>query len=436
MHTKLKEHIEKQLPFLEGKKLLIACSGGVDSVVLGYFMRELSFKMGLAHANFSLRGEESDGDEAFVMDLAKKWKVPVYSKTFPTLEYAEQNKCSTQMAARELRYSWFASLQKEYGYDYVLTAHHADDSLETLLINLSRGTGLQGLMGIPTINDTLVRPLLIFTRTEILEFAKKNQLFWREDSSNAKTDYLRNKLRHEVIPPFKAIGEQVLKRVQKTQAHLRDSHALVQDYADLVRRLVMNETPQGIEISLQKLQELPHPEALLYELLSPYGFTAWEDISHLISAQSGKQVFSQHYRLLKDREVFLLTEIPSETEKKSTYIQKNERQIAEPLRMTFIPTDTMGYIDKNTIYVDTEKLAYPLELRKWEEGDFFHPLGMKGKKKLSKFFKDEKLSLASKEQIWVLLSQEKVIWVVGWRADDRFKVTPKTKNVLKISVAH
>jgi tRNA(Ile)-lysidine synthase len=434
MFKACKQHIEETFPFLKEGKLLVACSGGLDSVVLGYVLKELGYNIGLAHCNFSLRGEESDEDEAFVINLAEKWNIPVFTETFDTKEYAAKEKVSTQMAARALRYAWFQELLKDFKYDFLITAHHADDDLETFLINLSRGSGLRGLIGIKEKSNKIIRPLLPFSREEIFSFAKKEKLFWREDSSNASSDYLRNELRHEVIPPFKKATKGLLASFHKTQKNLQQTEALVNDYILLVRNLVMQETPDGFEISIAKLQELPNPDALLYELLSPFQFTAWEDIYGLLKAQSGKQVFATNYRVIKDRNALIITEIPSEEENLSKFISENEKQIDLPIKMSFFPTDKMGYIDSNTVYVDASKMTYPLELRKWQEGDVFQPFGMKGKKKLSKFFKDEKLSLASKEQIWILLSNNQIVWVVGYRMDDRFKITPKTNKILKITV--
>ena len=225
---------------------------------------------------------------------------------------------------------------------------------------------MRGLTGITERNNKIIRPLLPFSREEIFTFAKKEKLFWREDSSNASSDYLRNELRHEVIPPFKKATKGLLKSLQKTEA-------LVSDYMVLVRNLVMEETSQGFEISISKLQELPNPDALLYELLLPFQFTAWDDISGLLYAQSGKQVFASNFRLIKDREVLIITKIPSEEKKVSKFISENETQIDSPLKMSFFPTDKMGYIDTNTVYVDASKISYPLELRRWEEGDVFQP---------------------------------------------------------------
>jgi len=434
MLQKFKEHIDSHFSFLKDKKVLIACSGGVDSVVLSYLLKKSGFSIGLAHCNFSLRGKESDNDEEFVIDWADKLSIPVFTETFDTKEFAKDQKLSTQMAARELRYHWFTEILKDFKYDYITTGHHADDDLETFFINLSRGSGLQGLTGIPEINEKVIRPLLPFSRSEIIGFAKENELSWREDSSNASTDYLRNKLRHDVIPEYKNATEGVLSNFQKTQKYLKESQDLIEDYMALVYNLAVTENFDGYTLHIKKLQELPHTEAILYQLLHPFGFTDWPATSELLTAQSGKQLFSNTHRLVKDRNVLLLTEIISEKEKEEVLIKKTTKKIEFPLQMEFNPIAKMGAIDKRVIYVDADKVKYPLKLREWRKGDTFQPFGMKGKKKLSKFFKDEKVSLIAKEKTWVLCSDSEIIWIIGHRADDRFKVTPKTTEILKIAV--
>jgi tRNA(Ile)-lysidine synthase len=429
---KLEKHIDENLSFLKGKKLLIACSGGLDSIVLTDLLYKLKHSIGLAHCNFKLRIEESDQDEAFVEDLADKLSVPFYSQTFETKNYAKKHKLSIQMAARELRYLWFEEIVKDFKYDYLLTAHHADDDLETFFINLSRGTGLKGLTGIPEINNNTVRPLLIFGREEILVYAKRNNLYWREDSSNKKTDYLRNKLRLEVLPEYKKASSDLLKSFQTTRKHLQDAQLLIDDYMMLIYNIAVTQDSEGYHIAISKLEELPNTNALLYELLSPFDFTDLKSVSELLSAQSGKQLYSKTHRLLKNRDELILTEIKAESDLNSIIISENEKKIDLPFPIEFNSTKKIGNISSSTIYVDKDKLHYPLSLRKWKEGDVFQPFGMKGKKKLSKFFKDEKLSLVSKEKIWVLCSNDQIIWVVGFRPDDRFKVEDTTKEILQI----
>lgn len=435
MRETFEDHIKKTFPELIKGRVLVACSGGLDSMVLTHLLHGMQLDMGLAHCNFGLRGMESDDDATFVEAIAEKLDVPVYIQRFETKQFAKDRGISTQMAARELRYAWFEEIRTDFKYDHVVTAHHLDDSLETVFINLSRGTGLRGLLGVPERNEAVVRPLLPFTRDALFQFAKAEAIHWREDSSNSEKTYLRNQVRHEVVPPFKELHEQWDANFRSTLKHLKDSHNLLEDYMALVMKLVVEEQDQGYAIRIEKLKELPHYDALLYELLHDFGFTAWEDVSQLLEAQSGKQILSKTHRLIKDRDHILLTELPQESQNFVKVITKSETQIETPLKMSFIPTDKMGYLDTNTIYVDSDQLQYPLVLRKWEEGDRFQPFGMQGKKKLSKFFKDEKLSLASKENTWVLWTGNAIVWIVGLRADDRFKVTPNTKNILKISVA-
>lgn len=431
MLTHFKKNIETNFSFLIGKKLLIACSGGLDSVVLTQLMKSLNFEIALAHCNFSLRGKESDGDEMFVIGLAKSLEIPVFAETFDTKKFAKTHKVSTQMAARDLRYNWFAEILKDFKYDYLLTAHHLDDDLETFFINLSRGTGLNGLTGIPKENNKIIRPLLNFSRQEILKFADENNLKWREDSSNKKTDYLRNKLRLDVLPQFKETSESVLKNFQKTQKNLQASQNLIEDYMALVYKLVVSEGVDSYKINIQKIKELPHTEALLYELLNSFGFTEWDDVSNLLDAQTGKQVFSKTHILLKNRTELVLTEISSEKINEEFLV--SEEGITSPIILKIEPSKYIGETEKNLIYVSSEKLNFPLKLRKWSSGDTFQPFGMNGKKKLSKFFKDEKISLNEKEKIWLLLNEEKIVWIIGHRMDERFKVTENTKEILKIT---
>lgn len=431
MHTTFKKNIEAFFPFLSEKKLLIACSGGLDSVVLTYLMKELNYEIALAHCNFSLRGKESDGDEMFVIGLAKNLEIPVFAETFDTKKFAKEHKISTQMAARELRYNWFSEILKDFKYDFLLTAHHLDDDLETFFINLSRGTGLSGLTGIPKENNKIIRPLLKFSREEILKYAEKNNLKWREDSSNQKTDYLRNTLRLEVLPQFKKVNDSVLKNFQKTQQNLKASQNLIEDYLALVYNLVVTEATDSYKINIQKIKDLPHTEALLYELLNSFGFTEWDDVSQLLDAQTGKKVFSKTHQLLKNRDELILTEISKENFSEEFSVPKEG--VVFPIKLKIESAEYIGETEKNLIYVASEKLNFPLKLRKWERGDSFHPFGMKGKKKLSKFFKDEKIPLTEKEKIWLLLSNEKIVWVIGHRMDDRFKVTKDSKKILKIT---
>ena len=433
---KFKTHIENHLSFLKEGKLLIACSGGLDSIVLTYLCDSLKLEFDVAHCNFKLREEESDGDEKFVSEVAGKLGATFFISKFETEEYAKSHKISIQMAARELRYNWFRELLREYQYDYVLTAHHKDDNLETFLINLSRGTGIEGLTGIPEINDVYVRPLLPFSRKQILEFAKENNIQWREDSSNSSTKYLRNSLRHLVIPELKAINSQFLQNFETTLDHLKQTSTFVDNQISRVKKDVFEYLElDTIRIPIHKLQQYDDPKAYLYFLLKDYGFTAWDDILQILTAQSGKQVFSLTHRLVKNRRDLLLCPIIEDVSDRTYSIPEEENMIMIPSGMLkFKEVSDISNTDLKTIGVDKEKLKYPLIVRKWKEGDYFYPLGMKGKKKLSKYFKDEKLSLLAKERVWLLCSGDDIVWIINYRADNRFKISPKTKQLLKVTI--
>jgi len=431
MLQKLQQHIQKNFPFLQQKKLLIAISGGIDSVVLTHLLHQLHFNISLAHCNFKLRGNDSDVDEQFVVNLGKTLQIKTVTKAFETEKIAKKNKESIQITARKLRYNWFKELQKTHHLDYVLTAHHADDNLETFFINLSRGTGLEGFTGIPPVNKKIVRPLLLFSRDEILAYAKEHQITWREDLSNASNKYLRNKIRHQIVPVLKEINPTFLKSFEKTITHLQESQQIVNDAIANVKKTVFTND----KIDIQKIQQLSHPKSYLYQLLKPYGFTEWNDVANLLNAQTGKQVFSKTHRLLKDRHFLILSEKSNENEMTSTYlIHKNDTQITFPIRLQLENVHFVSEKNIKTIYVDKDLLKYPLILRKWRKGDYFYPAGMQGKKKVSKYFKDEKMSLLEKEKTWLLCNNDhRIIWIEGKRQDRCTMVNENTKHILKIT---
>lgn len=435
MVSKLQNHLDRNFPFLKEKKLLIAVSGGMDSMVLVHLMKQMGYDLSIAHCNFNLRAGESDGDEKFVIDYAAKSDIEIFVTHFNTELFAAENKLSVQVAARQLRYLWFHELLEKNNLDYVLTAHHLDDSLETFLINFTRGTGLEGLTGIPAQNDRVIRPLLPFTRDEIEAYAKENGIQWREDSSNASDKYLRNKLRHDVVPLLKSLNPAFMNSFGETLEHLQQAQSLAADAGVLVYRQVVSEEESQKHINIPQLMRLPNYKAYLYHWLSPYGFTVWEDIYALVEAQPGKQVYSAGFRLVKDRE-FLILEPLREQDERVYKIAENQREIDEPVQMR------IGYVEKvlktsgsNIIYIDTNTLKFPLFVRKWQQGDYFYPLGMNGqKKKVSKYFKDEKMSLPEKENTWLLCSGSQIVWIIGRRADERFKVTDTTTQIFKIEV--
>lgn len=429
------KHMDTHLDMLHGSRLLLAISGGLDSVVMTHLCHQLKLNMSLAHCNFNLRASESDADEDFVLALADDLDLDVFVESFDTASYAKEQRISIQMAARELRYQWFFELAEQLDFDYILTAHHADDNLETFLINLTRGTGLEGLTGIPELSGKIVRPLLPFSREALEAFARKEKIEWREDATNASTKYLRNKLRHDVIPTLKQINPQLLQNFQTTISNLLDSQDLIDSAVVRIQKKVFTVDGDQIRLNVSKLNKLSNPKAYLYHLLKDYNFTAWDDVVNLLTAQSGKQVFSSTHRLLKDRDFLVLCELDAVSKDCPISIENEIHKVITPFgTLTFDEVDTMSDVSKIKIYVDADFLKYPLTIRKWEEGDLFYPLGMKGKKKLSKYFKDEKFSLIDKENAWLLISDNALVWVIGRRPDERFKVTEDTKRIIKIEV--
>ena len=432
MVTAFKKHIAAHFPALADQKILVACSGGLDSIVLLHLLQEIGLTLGVAHCNFKLRGIHSDADLSFVETIAGNLGVPVFTTVFDTKTYAKTQGVSTQVAARELRYQWFYTTATANGYDRIATGHHADDDLETFFINLSRVTGLRGLTGIASNTEQLIRPLLPFSRAQIMQFAKKEGLFWREDSSNSTRDYLRNKLRLDVIPAFKGVNKNVLQNFKQTQQHLKESQALLEDYITLVTKLVVSHKDTSFEIDIKQLHSLPNTNSLLFELLYPYGFTDFKAIASILESEVGKKVLSKQYVLHKDRNHLVLTTKEQEVDSRVYCIDAKQQSCTTPIKLNFTEVAQVGEHEPHSLYVDAAKLTYPLKVRAWRLDDVFHPFGMKGKKKLTKFFKDEKLSLLSKNSVWVLESGDEIVWVIGLRPDDRYKVTNATNKVLKI----
>ncbi|AYN04739.1 MULTISPECIES: tRNA lysidine(34) synthetase TilS [unclassified Flavobacterium] len=434
MLQKFKNHVAQTFPFLEKKKLLLATSGGLDSMVMVHLFTQLDYDFAIAHCNFQLRGIESFGDQDFVSSAATTLKCPFFVTQFDTEAFAKDYKLSTQVAARELRYNWFYELLESNGYDYILTAHHADDNLETFIINLSRGTGLEGLLGIPEQNDSLIRPLLPFSREEIKQYAEDNNIEWREDSSNASNKYLRNKIRHDLVPILKEINPNFLMAFQKTQEYLQEAQIMVEDASIMVYQQVAKEINDEIHFDLTQLKRLTNYKSYLYQWLKEYEFSAWDDIYELVESQSGKQVFSPEFRLIKDRTTLILSPIP-EIKEEEFYIDSNDKEVNLPLKLKLCNVGHITIDSNKAIFVDSEKIQFPLLLRKWKEGDVFYPFGMNGKsKKVSKLFKDEKLSLVEKENTWILCSENQIVWVVGIRQDERFKIENTTNKILKIEL--
>ena len=432
MLASFQNHLQQNFPFLWQKKIILAISGGIDSVVLAHLLHGLDIPFLMAHCNFQLRGEESEGDQRFVEALSLQLSVPLAVKRFETKAYGKTHGLNTQLAARVLRYEWFETLRKEKGYDYVLTAHQANDSWETFLINTSRGTGLKGLLGIPAQNGAILRPLLPFSREEIHAFATENHICWREDSSNSSDAYTRNKIRHHLSPILKEVHPLFFKNFEKTQSLLQLTYDFLQESISQYRKECFT-MGNPIVFLIEKLRTHPHRRFLLHELLSPYGFTDVNALERFLQASTGKYLTSDTHRLLSNRGLWLISEI-HETPSPAFYLQETDQAIDFPIALSWEKVSQAEPSGAEVIYIDKEKIQFPLCLRKRKEGDLFFPYGMGGQKKvLRKYFKDEKYSLYDKENQWLLTdSTDQILWVVGRRADERFRPTPHTKEILCI----
>ena len=432
MLQKFQNHINTNFSFLKDKKLLVATSGGMDSMALVHLFQKLKLNFAIAHCNFQLRESESDGDENFVKEYAKSNNINCFITKFDTKNYSKAHKLSTQVAARNLRYNWFNEILEQEKFDYIVTAHHADDVAETFLINLSRGTGLDGLTGIPSQNGNIIRPLLTFSRTDIGNYVSENNLQWREDSSNASDKYLRNKIRHHIVPVFKEINDSFLQSFQNTLEHLNQEQSLVNDAVQMVYEKVVSEENEQLKIDISTLLRYKNYKAYLYQWLYKYGFSAWDDVYNLVDSQTGKQIFSKNFILLKNRGFLVLSKIHN-IENQEFIISSISEIPKFPLKLNLCNLSNISNQSKCVIFVDENKIQFPLTIRKWKEGDYFYPSGMQGKKKVSKYFKDEKFTLFQKQDTWILESNKQIVWIIGHRADERFKVENTTQTTIKIA---
>ena len=422
------------------KVIIVGVSGGTDSVVLLHVLLSLGYNCAVAHCNFKLRMEASESDSLFVRKLAISLNIPHYSIDFETVEYAKSHGISIEMAARDLRYEWFSDLYAQLDAQAIAVAHHADDSIETMLMNLVRGTGLKGLTGIHPKNGKVVRPLLCCTRKEIEQYRIENQLQHVEDASNATLDYTRNKFRNQVIPLLEEINPSVRQTLYQTLSRF-DGILSVYDRAinDTISQVTSTEG-ELIKINIEQLQQSAHVTTVLYEMLHPYGFSndTIEKISLQLESESGKSFFSDTHRLIKDRDCFILQPLQSRDE--LVYeIYENQIEISTPISLKINKLTKTGDFslskENSCALLDYSKLKFPLILRKWQEGDTFYPLGMNKRKKVSDFFIDNKFSLIQKEQTWLLLSADEIVWVVGCRIDNRYRITENTQEVFEIKLA-
>jgi tRNA(Ile)-lysidine synthase len=433
------DFIAEERLFSSGDRLLLAVSGGLDSVVLCELSHRADIQFVIAHCNFQLRGAESDRDEIFVRQLARRYDREVLVERFDTQAYAAANQLSVQVAARELRYGWFQRVVGIWdGQGVIVTAHQLDDNIETMVMNFFRGTGLTGLRGMLPRQGRIARPLLFAGRAELRRFAEEEKLSWVEDSSNESDKYTRNFFRHQILPLVEKAYPSALDNLAANLGRFREMEAIYREAIEEQKKKLLEHKGAEIHIPVLKLRKAGPLATLIHEIFSPYGFTPQQigAVAGLLDSASGKYVCSASHRLLKDRRWLILSPLNS-TEPATILIEKGQTivdYVRGSLQLEWLPGFTgQPSSDGSVAWLDAKEIDFPLLLRPWRPGDYFYPLGMRKKKKLARFFIDQKMSLAEKEKVWVLEMNRKIIWVVGRRIDDRFRLTPSTREVLKVS---
>lgn len=437
-----KEYIGQNNLLQPNDKVLLAVSGGIDSVVMLNLFSTTDIKFAVAHYNYKLRGIESDDDEMFVRQLAHQYNVDVFVDSCNTKDYSESNGLSIQEAARELRYNWFNKVSIEHKYSLIAIAHNNDDKTETFFINLFRGAGVKGLKSIPVKRENIIRPLMFANRNQIEEYANKHKLEFREDSSNKSDDYLRNRIRHHLIPVIKELSPGVENAVNKSIDNLIDADLILDSIINEKKQQLFSLDNDNIQIDLKELLKLSPIQTWMYYLLSEFGFarnntdaicSSIEDVNCV-----GHKFSSTNYELLIDRDYLLLRKIRNKSSVKEFNIYNNQNEINEPVNIIieqqYNSPEFVFSKNSNTAYFDLEKLTFPLIIRQWEHGDRMIPFGMKGQKLISEILIDSKVDLFKKEDTYVITSGGKIIWLVGLRSSNEFKITSATKNILTMEL--
>lgn len=425
------------------KKMIVAVSGGADSMVLAALLHTLGVELLIAHCNFGLRGDESDGDERLVKDWAAGRGIPFHVRHFDTRTQLEARGGNLQETARELRYQWFGELCSESGFDLIATAHHRQDSVETMLINFFKGTGIAGMHGILPQQGRIIRPLLSFTKEELRQYAGAQHIPWREDSSNLKDDYTRNAIRHQLLPAAGRIIPGALDNLAANTIRFAEAEQLYEQAMAVHRKKLLEQRKNDWYIPVLRLRHVSPLNTILWELVKPFGFRPAQlgPIIHLLEAETGRYVQGTGYRIIRNRNFLILT--PDWTEESTHILVEGEGAVSAPgfriqLRDATMSPESRERLkqpDKQLICVDRSLLQFPLVLRPWKTGDYFYPFGMqRKKKKVSRFLIEQKIPLHEKEKVWVLESNKKIVWVVGMRADDRFRVTERTSTGCYVSV--
>lgn len=438
MINELTDFIDSNHLFIQSDKILVGVSGGVDSVVLLDLLKRLNCSLGIAHCNFQLRGEEANEDESFVKELAESFDIPFYVRRFETKEFASEHKISIQMAARKLRYNWFEEIRKEEGYDLIALGHNKNDAVETFLINLTRGTGIKGLMGIQPKMNCLIRPLLFADRNRIISYSAERGLKFREDSSNKTVKYSRNKIRHHIIPDFQEINPRFLTTMTENMSRLKEVYKLYKKSVEVAKDKLVREAGGDFYILKEGLRNSESKGALLFEILDPFNFNRehFLEIENHLSGKSGKVFYSPTHKLIVDREYLIVTSINHEEEKKY-YLDEQVSSIRIPVSLEIRKIEDVDQysipVAPDKAAIDYDKLDFPLILRKWQHGDYFKPFGFEHFKKLSDYFTDRKYSLLDKERCWIVASGEQIVWIVNDRLDDRFKVDNNTRTIIELN---
>ncbi|MBN1131427.1 MAG: tRNA lysidine(34) synthetase TilS [Bacteroidales bacterium] len=439
MIERFKRYIQQHKLCTREDRILLAISGGVDSAVMAHLFFSAGYHCAVAHCNFHLRGEESDSDEAFTRALAAQYDMPVFTGQFETADFARDEGISVQMAARKLRYDWFDELLNNGEYNLVATAHNLNDSVETFLINMTRGSGIRGLAGIPPVNNKIIRPLLFASRKEIYEYSREHQIRFREDSSNASRKYHRNRIRHDVVPVLEDINPNFLNTLRENMERYKEAVQIFQQKVDETRASILHPMEGGFEIAVSDILQLTPISSWLFELFSPFGFTRLQcaDIHKLLTSSPGRQFISTTHILYKDRGKLLL--IPAEKQTfERYYLDKpgSRASLPFPMDIELLKRSELKEIpeEPHTACLDFDKIQFPLTIRHWLHGDYFIPLGMDQLKKVSDFFIDLKIPMPQKKQIWILASGKQIVWIMGLRIDNRFRISADTRQVLKLNI--